>query len=206
MILYWKLNVRFRSCILYDFRRLRPLLSWLVYTPPEIANRISRFAQVTERTFSSHYMKEPNSTVRLVKCTSDIGLRYVPLYYKSLRMQCYVDTSFATNEDLSSQIGFILVLADNTDRCHILENQSQKSHHVVQSSMTAETYAFVEGFDRSYLLANDLKRSHGSGIKLMMLTDLLWLFDALTRGSVTDERRLVIDILAARQFYKQFEI
>lgn len=39
-----------------------------------------------------------------------------------------------------------------------------------------------------------------------MFTELQQLFDALTKGGQTEERRLMIDMLASRDSYKRFEI
>lgn len=90
--------------------------------------------------------------------------------------------------------------------CHILDCQSKKARRVVRSAMDAEVYAIVEVFDAAYLIAEDLKMTHETGLNLFMYTDSLQLFVALTRGSAISERRLMIDILAPRQSYKRFEI
>lgn len=39
-----------------------------------------------------------------------------------------------------------------------------------------------------------------------MYTNSIQLFDALTRRRLTDERRYMINILAARRFYEQYEL
>ena len=40
------------------------------------------------------------------------GLTFVKLDAKILRIVTFIDSSFANNKDLSSQIGYIIVLAD----------------------------------------------------------------------------------------------
>jgi hypothetical protein len=43
------------------------------------------------------------------------GLRFVQLNKESLQLLVFTDASFANNKDLSSQIGYILVLANYTN-------------------------------------------------------------------------------------------
>jgi hypothetical protein len=44
------------------------------------------------------------------------GLKYVRLDLSTAKLYVFVDGSFANNKDLSSQIGFVLLLANETIR------------------------------------------------------------------------------------------
>jgi len=48
------------------------------------------------------------------------GLRFVKLEKESLQLLVFTDASFANNRDLSSQIGYILVMANTNERANIL--------------------------------------------------------------------------------------
>ena len=48
------------------------------------------------------------------------GLTFVPLDLNSLSLLVFTDASFANNRDLSSQIGFVLVLTDRNQDANIL--------------------------------------------------------------------------------------
>lgn len=72
--------------------------------------------------------------------------------------------------------------------------------------MAAEVYAFVEAFDAAHLRATNMQRTYVKKFQLFMYTDSLQLSDSITRGRRTNERRLMIDILATRQSYKRYEI
>lgn len=113
---------------------------------------------------------------------------------------------FATNDDLSSQLGFVVLLCDASDRCHILDFSSRKSKRVVRSILGGEVYAFSDGFDGAFMLRHDLQVIYKKAIPLQMFTDSLQMFDVITKASSTTERRLMIDIAATRESYNRQEI
>ena len=54
------------------------------------------------------------------------GLTFINLEIKTLRLYAFADASFANNHDFSSQIGFVLVLADATNKANIFHWSSIK--------------------------------------------------------------------------------
>lgn len=98
------------------------------------------------------------------------------------------------------------MLYDRNNVCHILDSTSQKSKRVVRSIMGGGVYAFMDAFDIAYVLKKDLDMMFDTKLDIIMFTDSKKLFDAVTCGKRTTERRLSIDVTAARQSYKQFEI
>lgn len=191
---------------LEEFRRQRALLSWVKHTRPDVSYRVNHFAQITERTFSVLYLKKLNFAVRFHKNTPSLELMFMPLDLDSVHMHCSSDALFANSDVLSSQIVYLIVLADYFNCCRILDYQSQKSRCVVQSTKAAKTYAFLKVFDRFYPLFKDLKRTHAITMDLKMFIDSMQLFEALHRGMLSNERWLIINVLAARQSYKRFEV
>lgn len=189
-----------------EFRRARALFSWLTNSRPDISCVANRAAQVTERTFCTDKIRELNRGIKKVLDTVDVGLKYGRLDFDSLHLRVYADASFATNDDLSSQIGFIVLLCDDSNRCHVLDYSSRKSRRVVRSIMGGEVHSFMDAFDTAFITRNDLETILGVRIKIVMLTDSKQLFDAVTCGRRTAERRLGIDVAAARQSYRAYEI
>jgi hypothetical protein len=51
---------------------------------------------------------------------SNRGLKFVKLDVDTLRLLVFTDASFANNKDLSSQIGYVLVLADASNNANIV--------------------------------------------------------------------------------------
>jgi hypothetical protein len=78
---------------------------------------------------------------------------------------------------------------------------AKKSRRIVRSSTARETLAFAEIFDAAFILRHDLSRMLGQHIPILMLTDSESLFKTLNRARYTTERRLLVDIAAARQAY-----
>lgn len=183
------------------YRSLRARLIWVVNTRPDICAAVSIFSTITE---SCHKMQDNinlNKIVKHLKSTCNIKLKYPKLDLSSLRLLVYSDSSFNNREGNKSQLGYIIILADETNNCCILQYSSKKSHRVTRSSMAAETLAFVDAFDNAILTKHDLRRLLNLDIPIIMLMDSEALFRILTRSRYTTERRLEIDIAAAREAY-----
>ncbi len=72
--------------------------------------------------------------------------------------------------------------------------------------MAGEVYAFSAAFDQVYMIKHDLEWIFKQTIPLTTLTDSKQMFDVITRGSRTTEKRLMIDVAAAREAYNRHEI
>jgi len=201
-----RLKVMPYSSTFGDMRSMRAKLAWATHTRPDIACAISMLSQVTEVQYGIGNIKEVNRIIRYLQATPDVSLRYHKLDVDSLRMLVYVDASYNNTTNNRSQLGYIILLADKTDRCSILHYASLKCKRVTRSSMAGETLAFSHGFDSAYLLQHDLQSMLGRKLPLLMLTDSLPLFNVLTRAKQTSERRLMVDISAAREAYNDRSI
>ena len=189
-----------------DFVRARAGFAWLAHGRPDLCCAINRAAQVTDVLFAERHLKEFNRAVKHAKATKDLCLRYTKLERESLHLRVYADASFASNDDLSSQLGYVVLLCDAEDRCHVLTYVSKKARRIVRSIMAGEVYAFADAFDAAYILKHDLERVYGQPLPLVMLTDSKQMFDVITRASHTTEKRLMIDVAAARDAYNKHEI
>lgn len=125
---------------------------------------------------------------------------------ETLHLRAYSDASFANNDELSSQRGYIVLLSDGDNNCHVLSYSSKKARRVVRSIMAGEVYAFADAFDTAFILKHDLERIYHQHLPLVMLPDSKQMFDVITRASHTTEKRLMIDVTAARQAYNRHEI
>jgi hypothetical protein len=67
-----------------------------------------------------------DNIVRLNKClkwqldNKNCGLTFIKLDMKTLWLAVFMDSSFANNKDHSSQIGYIIALADSSNNCNLL--------------------------------------------------------------------------------------
>jgi hypothetical protein len=72
--------------------------------------------------------------------------------------------------------------------------------------MAAETLAFGDAFDAAFTLRHDMNLLVGRHVPLLLLTDSAGLFNSITRGKRTTEGRLMLDLYAAREAYKNREL
>lgn len=72
--------------------------------------------------------------------------------------------------------------------------------------MGAELYGFTDAFDAVATLAIDIGNVFGQMISVRMFKDSKQFFDVMTRGKRPTEKRLAIDIVAAREAYHRFDI
>ena len=192
-----------------DFRKMRARLAWLTHTRPDICCSVALTAQVTEERFSkdsSKYLKAINAIVTHL-CSSEVPyIRYPKLDIETLRLQTYSDASFSTNEDQSSQLGYVIFLADGENRCSPLHWSSHKAKRVTRSVLGSEVLVFSDAFDMFYAINHDLQSLLKQEVPLVMITDSLSLFDIITKCTQTAGKRLLIDLNIATQTYKQREV
>lgn len=66
------------------------------------------------------HVKLLNSAIKIVK-SPELGLIYGRVAENTLHLGVYTDASLGTNDDLTSQLGFLVLLCDADDYCHILD-------------------------------------------------------------------------------------
>jgi hypothetical protein len=62
------------------------------------------------------YIKELNKIAKHVKSDS-LPLLFPRINLETLKLVVYTDSSFCNNDDLSSQLGYIIFLTDSTGLC-----------------------------------------------------------------------------------------
>eukprot|EP00168_Porphyra_purpurea_P016741 TRINITY_DN552_c0_g1_i1.p1 TRINITY_DN552_c0_g1~~TRINITY_DN552_c0_g1_i1.p1 ORF type:complete len:862 (-),score=144.43 TRINITY_DN552_c0_g1_i1:471-2858(-) len=189
-----------------QFASARASAAWLVHTRPDLCCGVNLASQVTEPMYGPDSIRALNAVIAKAKKGRATTLVYPKLDRLTLRLHAYSDASFATSLDKSSQVGFIILLCDASGRAHVLSFRSKKSRRVVQSIMAGEVYAFSAAFDEAYTLRYDLEQLYGRPIPISVFTDSKQLFDVVTKASHPTEKRLLIDIAAARQSYNRGEL
>jgi hypothetical protein len=147
----------------------------------------------------------------------DRGLHYVTVNLTEAKLIVFVDGSFANNRDLSSQLGFVLMLVSEsidantfTIRGNVIHYSSTKCKRVTWSVLASEIYGMVNGFDIGIAIATTLRmiteRIRLPAIPLVICTDSYSPYECLVKLGTTKEKRLMIDIMALRQSYERREI
>lgn len=175
---------------------------------PEASFALSHAAQCKEPTAID--VEKLNKCLEWQIKNIDRGIKFVKLDLASIKIVVFTDSAFANNSDYSSQIGYVIVLADDSKNANILHWSSTKCRRVTRSVLASELYALVHGFDMASVIKTTLEKIlkpwHSSPIPLITCTDSHSLFDCLVKIGTTNEKRLMIDIMCLRQAYERREI
>lgn len=177
-------------------------------TQPEASFSLSHAAQIKQPSIQN--IKNLNKCLAWQKRNIDRGIKFVKLDIDSIRIIVFTDSAFANNADYSSQIGYVIVLADKYNRANLLHWSSTKCRRVTRSVLASELYGLVNGFDMGSAIKSSLEKIlkpwHPGYIPLIVCTDSKSLYDCLVKIGTTNEKRLMIDIMSLRQAYEQREI
>jgi uncharacterized membrane protein len=151
----------------------------------------------------------------------DRGIKYIILDLKCTKLFVFVNSSFANNKDFSSQISYLIILANKTKtistetnkfaiKRNLIHYSSTKRKRVTWSVLASEIYNIVNGVDIAIAI-NTIIRIINKQLgflqtPIVVYTDLYLLYKCLVKLSTTEEKRLMINIIALRQSYKQREI
>ena len=131
------------------------------------------------------------------------GLRFVPLDLQSLKLVVFTDASFANNNDNTSQIGFVIVLADSDNNANIVHWSSIKCKRVTRSVLASELYAMAHGFDHGAVIKATIEKILQVELPLVLCTDSKSLYECLVKLGSTQEKRLMVDLMCLRQSYER---
>lgn len=195
-----------KGCTFERFRSRRHELAWITHTRPDVAAEAAMLAQVTAESFSPSHINQLNRAIKRINDEPKLGIIVHKLNMNSLRILVHADASFANLPDLKTQLGFIVLLADDTLRVNWLHFRSYKFKPVVRSVLGGDTHSFADSFDAAYDLRHDIEQMLDRKIPLCTVTDSDSLFKVIVQSSTTNERRLMIDIQACREAYQERKI
>lgn len=72
--------------------------------------------------------------------------------------------------------------------------------------MDGEVYDFMYALEMSFVIKKDMQALLGLELDIWMVNDSRQLLESVTRGNWNAERRLLIDITAARESYHNYEM
>lgn len=183
---------------------------------PEAAYDLSVAAQIKDP--EKKDIEALNVRIKWQMENPERGITFVPLDLERAKLYVFTDGSFANNMDLSSQLGFIIVLAMEAGRTredfeicgNIIHWSSTKCKRVTRSVLASELYGMMTGFDSGMALSTTLNQImtclEMPRIPVVICTDSRSLYDCLVRLGTTDEKRLMIDIMSLREAYEKKEI
>ena len=157
-----------------------------------------------EKNIAKHY-KRLDKAIKFVH-DHKASIRIPKLYCNSLKISVYSDAAFANTPDLSSQLGQIVLLTDDNHNPIPVSYKSYKTRSVARSVLFAEVIAFANLFDDALTIRKQLEFVLRQLIQVRILTDSKNLFDIISKGGRTSEKRIMLDIYADRKAYKVQEI
>ncbi len=132
-------------------------------------------------------------------------LKYVKLNQLILRLVIFIDSSFVNNSDLSSQIDYVIYLADTT-HANILHWSLIKCKRITRSVLAIQLFAMIHDFDVDSVLKTTLTKMLDVVVSLILATNSISLYDCLVQLETTIEKRLMINVMILRQCYEKREI
>lgn len=145
-----KLQLPPNPCDFKAFRSLRAMLSWVVNTRLDIVCRIEISAQVTEIMFKGEMdkaIRALNAIIRHLRRTPQLTIKFPKLDKSWLRIQVCSDAAYSNNYNRSSQLGFIIFLADKENRCQPISTVITQVQRATRSVLGSEKIAFTDSFD-----------------------------------------------------------
>lgn len=173
---------------------------------PEAAYDLSFAAQIRDPQITD--IQRLNRRLTWQQNNSLRGLKFIPLDISTLKLVVFTDSSFATNPDYSSQLGYVIALVDGEGKANTIHWQSVKCKRVTKSVSASELYAISLGFDQGSAINFSINSilNLSKPIPLIICTDSRTIFDCLTRLNTVQEKRLMIDIMCLREAYEKREI
>jgi hypothetical protein len=151
----------------------------------------------------------------------DRGIKYIALDLECTKLFVFVDGSFANNKDFSSQISYLIIIANETKtistgtdeftiKGNLIYYSFTKTKRVTRSVLASEIYGIVGGVDIAIVINTTIKMiTEQLGFLqtlIVVCTNSYSLYECLVKLGSTQEKRLMIDIIALRQSYERREI
>ncbi len=157
---------------------------------------ISQIAHVAEYRFKSDVSAHLKRLNPIVRYAHDIFSqhRFPKLDLYCIRLIGYLDAAFANNYDFSSQLGKITWLIDENASAIPLSFRSYKSRRVTRCILSAELLASSDLFDDALSLRLQIEHALSWAVPMLLLKDSKSLFDMISEGSRTWEKRIMLDI------------
>jgi hypothetical protein len=121
------------------------------------------------------------------------GLRFVKLDESTLCIVVMCDASFANADGCKSQLGFVVLLAEDQNRANIVHYGSQRCTRVTRSVMAAELHGLIVRYDNAIFVSEMVSLILGRHVDIVVMLDSNTVFDTVTRLSNTLKKRLQID-------------
>lgn len=104
-------------------------------------------------------------------------LLYGSVEFEFACLRIYANVPSVTNDHLSSQLGYLMLLSDQDVNTHELDLCNEKASRTVQQDMAADFFKLVELFDCALSVSKDLEANHNNIVPISLLRDATQVFD-----------------------------
>ena len=174
-------------------------------TRPDIACAVNQLSQRKADEATEEDFKRLDTALKQLREES-VELLYGNVDLETAEVHVFADASFATNADLSSQLGYVVFLVDQDRNCSLITWSSSKCKRVTRSVLAAELYAIANAFDVGFAIGHTFESILGRKVELRVFTDSRTLFDSIISFCSMTEKRLLIDIACLRQAFRSGEL
>lgn len=193
------------DCTFEIFRARKHELAYTTHTRLALYAAVARMSQISTQTFNREAVKLLNKTIKQVTHGHLKDPTHHIFNIGTLEIMTYADSSYANIDDLSTQVEYAILLADDANRLDWISFRNYKCRRIIRSVLGKETYAFVDCFGMAFSLTHDISKVIGRKLSLLILAYFESLFQTLVKSIIITKRRLMIYIKAAYQEYKRDE-
>ena len=112
---------------------------------------------------------------------SDQRIKIYPPWSRQSSTSCFYWFFFANNWDFSSQIGFVVCLANSINKANIIHWLSIKCKQVIQSVLATELYGMAHEFNVGAVIKATLRKILGYNVFLVFCTDSKSLYNCFVK-------------------------
>lgn len=158
---------------------------------PEALFDMSAAAQ--HKIIGEQEVKALNKRLKWQMNNLDRELHFIPLDLSDTKIFVFVDASLANNNDFSSQIGYIILIANQKSigdheseiSGNILHYSSTKCKRITRSTLASEVYGMVSGVDMAISINSTIKiiwmQLGFEEVPIIICTDSYSLYDCLVK-------------------------
>lgn len=107
---------------------------------------------------------------------------------------------------MSSQIGYIIYLANATNKANIIHRYSIKCKRVTRNVLTANLYRIAYGFDIRTVTQATQRKIIRSAIAQLLCTDSKFLYQCLVQFAISQNKQLMVYAMSLQQINEQRQI
>lgn len=124
-----------------------------------------------------------------------------------MRFIGFSNASFSDKKYFTSHLGYPIFIGERIDLEIRVFFKSHKARRVTRSFMGAELISFIDMFDADLTSAEELRHLLPNvHVSFQLFMYRKTLFDVIYKGTITSEKRLMIDVSCAREGFKNHEI